>query len=94
MKNVSLWAIGLGFALNGAPALAAVSSPQALVNEGPTETEAASPAEPITQFHTLATHLGLSAEDAVFSTPRTFRTNSFNDDKTELEPLAATSDDN
>jgi len=94
MKLVSLW--GAVLALAFASTTAYAGSPRFLVPEQ-LEDDAEMPAgfrnEQVVKSHSLAAHMGLGSEDVIFGNPRSFRTNSFNDERTELEPLAATSED-
>lgn len=96
MKYVSFWGILLA-ALTFFSPLSLAGTPNTLTADGgiydDSVTQAANRNEQVVKFHSLATHLGLATEDAVFANPRNFRTSSFNDDRTELEPLAATAED-
>lgn len=49
-------------------------------------------AEQVIERHSLATHLGLG-QDAVFTNPRSFRTEPLNSDHMDLEPLPSDSAD-
>lgn len=93
MKYVSIWLAGLALVSTNAYA----GTVQTLGADGgiydDSDTQAAYRNEQVVKFHSLATHLGLATEDAVFANPRSFRTSSFNDDRTELEPLVATGED-
>jgi hypothetical protein len=68
---------------------AAIAGQQLLWHEGGHYDSGEIEAEQIVTPRSLATYLGLTADDAVFTPPRQFRTKAFNDDHIEIEPMKA-----
>ena len=87
----SVWFTAACLSLATVNASATATGPQRLevpaVEQQVGDDAPASASANVVTRHSLAAHLGMTADEAVFSNPRNFRTESLNADHMDIEPL-------